>query len=66
MLKEDALQFYINEIEGNHYKWGFVVQIFNNRYSSAASKERMSNCLQEIRISDLEKDEQTETDALRD
>lgn len=64
-LEEGALQFYFNEIEGKRENWGSVVQLFNKSYSSAARKERMSNRLQEIRISDFETDEQTETDALR-
>lgn len=65
MLEEGALQLYINEIEGNYENWGSVVQLFHNSYYSASHKGRMSYRLQEIRISDFEKFEQKETDALR-
>lgn len=65
LLEDGALQFYINEIEGKCENWGAVVQLFNNRYSSATRKERMSNRLQALSISGFEKAGCTETEALR-
>lgn len=66
MLDCAALQFFINEIEGQVVNFGDVIRRFHERYASAAKQDYISNRLKELHISQFETAvDSTEAKALR-